>query len=362
MKWVRPIALSVLLALAACEEEQAPAQPPIRAIKTFEVSDRAGEQSRQIAGITEAAVVTDLAFESSGRMTEITVDVGDTVAKDQVIAKLDPEPFNLRITSSRGQVVEAEAKLADADAKFKQQEDLYKQGFATKTAYDTALANRDSARSSLQVARSQLKLAERDLERAELTAPFDGSITAKHVERFTEVTPGQQIVQISADGNIKVNAAVPEGLVRRLQPGQTVSVSFPTLNDAMASGQITQIGARASSTNSFPVTVVLENNELPLRSGMTTEVTFRFKTEATGKAFLLPLSAVLPTTQSGNATVFVFDREAGVVREREVQVLNIAGNDLEVTGDLKEGDLVASAGVSFLVDGMKVKLLQAAAE
>ena len=261
MKWVRPIALGVLLALAGCEEEQAPPEPPVRAIKTFVVSERAGEQSRQIAGVTEAAVVTDLAFESSGRMTEIAVDVGDTVAKDQVIAKLDPEPFNLRIASSRGQAVDAEAKLADAEAKFKQQEDLFKQGFATKTAYDTALANRDSARSNLEVARSQLKLAERDLERAELKAPFAGSITAKHVERFTEVTPGQQIVQVSGDGNIKVNAAVPEGLVRRLQPGQTVSVSFPTLNDQTATGKITQIGARASTTNSFPVTVVLDENE-----------------------------------------------------------------------------------------------------
>jgi len=40
-----------------------------------------------------------------------------------------------------------------------------------------------------------------------------------------------------------------------------------------------------------------------------------------------------------------------------VQVVNVHNNELEITGDVKKGDIVAVAGVSFLVDGMKVKLL-----
>jgi RND family efflux transporter MFP subunit len=356
------LVLAIFPLLAACGEEEAPPEVPVRAIKTFTVSERAGQQSRRIAGLTEAAVVTDLAFESAGRMTEINVDIGDRVENNQVVARLDPEPFELRISTSRGQLVDAQAKLTDAKAKFEQQKELYEQGFATKTAYDTAQANLNSAESNLQVAESQLKLAERDLERAILKAPFAGQVSEKYVERFTEVTAGQQIVQLSGDGETKVKSNVPEGLVQRLQPGQMVTVSFPTLNDALVEGRITQIGARATSTNSFPVTVVLEANELSLRSGLTVEVIFAFETEATGKAFLLPLGSLLPTTEEGKGYVFVFDAAESVVRRRTVQVLNVSGNDLEVTGDIAVGDIIAAAGVSFLVDGMKVKLLQTAAE
>ena len=255
-----------------------------------------------------------------------------------------------------------QAKLADATAKFEQQKELYEQGFATKTAFDTALANKNSAESNVQVAESQLRLAERDLERAVLTSPFAGQVSEKYVERFTEVTAGQKIVQVSASGETKVKANVPEGMVQRLQPGQVVKVSFPTLNDAVVSGRITQIGARATSTNSFPVTVVLDESDLPLRSGLTTEVVFAFETAATGKAFLIPLGALLATTENGKGFIFVFDEADSVVRRRTVQVLNVSGNDLEVTGEIAEGDILAAAGISFLVDGMKVKLLQTAAE
>lgn len=362
MHRIKSLFIAGLIALTGCEEEAVVAEAPIRAIKTHMVSERAGEQSRRISGITEASVVTDLAFESSGRMTEILVDVGDAVSKDQIVARLDPETFNLRISTSRSQLVDARAKLTDANSKFKQQEELLKQGFTTKTSYDTALANRNSAESNVQVAQSQLKLSERDLDKAILKSPFDGLVTAKYAERFSEVSPGQKIVQISANGDTKVNSNVPEGLVRRLVPGQKVSVFFPTLSDVEVHGHITQIGARATQTNSFPVTIVLERSELNLRSGLTAEVLFAFKTEATGKAFLLPLGAILPTAEEGKANVFVFDETEGVVRKRDVTVLNVSGNDLEVSGDIAEGDIVASAGVSFLIDGMKVKLLETPAK
>lgn len=362
MRWLAILGVAVLPLLAACEEEQAAPELPVRAIKTFVVSERAGEQSRRIAGLTEASVVTDLAFESSGRMIVIDFDIGDAIEKDQVIAKLDPEPFDLRISTSRGQLVDAQAKLADAEAKFAQQKELYEQGFATKTAYDTAIANKNSAESNVQIAQSQLRLAERDLERTVLTSPFTGQVSEKYVERFTEITAGQKIVQVSANGETKVKANVPEGMVQRLEPGQTVTVSFPTLNDAEVAGHITQIGARATSTNSFTVTVVLDANDLPLRSGLTAEVVFAFETAATGKAFLIPLGALLPTTEEGKGFIFVFDKAASVVHRRAVHVLNVSGNDLEVTGEIAEGDILASAGISFLVDGMNVKLLQTAAE
>ena len=357
-----PIRAAVLvcagLFLAACEEEKVVAEPPVRAIKTMVVKELAGDQIRKIAGLTESSIVTDLAFQVGGRIVTMSKDVGDRVEKGAVIATLDAEPFELRIRTAKGKVADADAKLKDSEAKFKQQSTLYDQGFATKTAYDTALSSFNSAKSALDVAKAELELAERDVRLTTLTSPINGSVTEKYVEQFAETSAGQKVVQISADGGLKVNVSVPEGLVRRLGVDDPVEVAFPTLQGRIEPGKITEIGTRAGTTNSFPVTIVLDNSATPdLQPGLTTEVTFKFKTQATGKALLLPVTAVVATEAQGGGTVFVFDKGAGVVRQKKIQVVNVRNNELEVAGDVKVGDIVATAGVSFLVDGMKVKLL-----
>lgn len=358
---VLPISLFLgfsLVGLSACEEEKKVVEKPIRSIKTMVVKNRAGDQVRRIAGLTESSIVTDLAFQVGGRITTMNSEVGERVEKGAVIAVLDAEPFQLRIRTAQGKVSDAEAKLKDTEAKFKQQSTLYKQGFATKTAYDTALSSFKSAKSSVDVAKAEIELAERDMRQTTLTSPLAGSVTEKYVERFSEISTGQKIVQISADGDLKVKASVPEGLVRRLSVGAPVKVSFPTLQGRLEPGKITEIGTRAGSTNSFPVTVVLDNPVTDLQPGLTAEIGFKYKTQASGTAFLLPVTAVLATAPKVGGTVFVFDKSASTVKQKKVQVVNVHNNELEVAGDVKEGDIVAVAGVSFLVDGMKVKLLE----
>ena len=75
---------------------------------------------------------------------------------------------------------------------------------------------------------------------------------------------------------------------------------------------------------------------------------------------MLPVTAVLATKSNGAGIVFAYNKVAGAVQPRKVQVVNVRDNELEIAGDIKVGDIVAVAGVSFLVDGMKVKLLDPA--
>lgn len=349
--------LGCALILAACEEEKPVVEAPIRAIKTIVVTERAGTQERRIAGLTESSIVTDLAFQVGGRIVTMDAEVGDRVEKGAVIAALDAEPFKLRIRTAAGRVADAEAKLKDTEAKFKQQSTLFDKGFATKTAFDSALSALNSAKSAVDVALAEQEISKRDMRQTTLTSPLSGNVTEKYVERFSEISTGQKIVQVSADGGLKVKASVPEGLVRRLSVNDAVQVSFPTLEGRLEPGKITEVGTRAGSTNSFPVTIILDNPVTDLQPGLTAEISFTYKTEATGKAFLLPVTAVLATEPTVGGTVFVYDPAAGVVRQKKVQVDNVHNNQLEITGDVKKGDIVAVAGVSFLVDGMKVKLL-----
>ncbi len=363
--WQKFLVLAFLPLLAACEEQKTVVDPPVRAIKSLVVTQRAGEQVRRIAGIVEANLVTDIAFEVSGRLLGLKAEVGDRVDAGDLIARLDPEPYLLRIQSTQAQLNEAEARLKDAAAKFAQQSTLYKKGFATQTAFDTARANLDSATSAVKLTKSSLDLSKRDFKKTDLIVPVSGQVSKKYVARFAEIAAGQKIVQISSDGQLKIKTTVPEGLVQRLKVGDAVDVSFPTIlekkgNKTVAqsgSGRISEIAGSAGSANSYAVTARLTSKHPQAKPGMTVEVSFKFTTAATGTAFMLPISAVVPTAQKHQGIIFVFDEKAKVLRKRNIQIVNVRDNELEVVGEIKAGDIVAIAGVSFLLDNMKVTLL-----
>ena len=338
---------------------------PIRAIKTVVVEQRAGQQERRIAGITEADIVTELATQVGGRLLEINVNMGDKVHTGDIIAQIDSEPYVLKVKSAEGQLAESMARYGDTRSKMEQMQSVYEKGYASKADYDTAVANFNNAKSTVEISHSQLSLAQRDLQSTTLTSPLNGQITTKYVDQFAEVAPGQQIVQISAEGQLKVKANVPEQLIDHLRIGDPVRIVFSTLSKPREGpktvpGKISEISARAGSGSAFPVTAVLDKPDPQIRPGISAEVIFAYSTAATNNAFVLPLTALLPTANDHEATIFVFDPDASVVRKRNIEVLDIHNNELEVSGDIQTGDIVAVAGVSFLNDGMEVKLLEPA--
>ncbi|MEM7253650.1 MAG: efflux RND transporter periplasmic adaptor subunit [Pseudomonadota bacterium] len=358
---MRLIALAVgsLTVLAGCTEPPPP--PPeevVRSIKSLVVSERAGAQVRRIAGVVEADLVSDLSFEAAGKLVTFAVELGDEVARGDVVGELDAEPFELSVKSAKGSLSEADARLRDARAKFNQQKELIAKGYTARSDYETSLANLNSARSAVSIARSQLEIAERDLKQARLLAPFNGRISEKYVQRYAEVSPGQAVVQLSSLGDQKVDVNLPEGLINFIAIGDAVDIRFPTLPGKPTTGRIATIGSRAGSTNSFPVSVTIDRPRADVKPGLSAEVSFQFTTASTGKAFMLPVTAVLPSDEQGRAFVYVFDAGSSTVARKAIEVVNVRDNELEVTGGITEGDIVASAGVSFLSDGMRVKLLE----
>lgn len=359
MQFPRLIVMSVLcLCLAACEEEQAAQTqaPAVRAIKHMALDQRAGLQQRRIAGIVKAAVSTNVGFEINGQIVELLRKSGDAVEAGELIARLDPEPSRLQVAQARNTLAQQQATLDDAQKKFDQQQQLRTQGYATQTALDSAEAALKTAQGAVGVAESQLDLAERDLAKTDLKAPFTGVIARRAVEVFEEVGGGQTIYAIQSDGEDKVEASLPETLINSVSLGSGVDVSFPPLGNVAVKGMIDEIAPLAGDANAYPIEIKLENAPPGLRAGMSAELIFRFETEATGKAFMVPMTAILPRLGSEDGSIFVYDADSGTLDERPVTVTNVENNSLEIVGELAAGEIVATAGVSFLHDGMAVTL------
>ncbi len=359
---MRFIPVLLVVVLTACSQQPEPVPQPVRSIKTMVIDKRAGQQVRRISGITEAEIVTELAFQVGGRIIELEVNIGDDLSQGDLIARLDPEPYRIRIQTAEGQLNESQARMQDTKTKLEQLTPVYKKGYVSKADYDTAVANYNGAKSAVDVASSQLSLAQRDFKHTTLVAPLHGRLTEKYVEKFVEVTAGERIVQVSAEGQQKVNVNVPERLIGNIAVGDLVQVTFSTLGDPRGNGKIlegrvTEVAARANAGSVFPVTVVLTQSDPDVKPGISAEVAFTFTTAATGEAFSVPLTAILPVADQDDGLAYVYDAQSSTVQQRKVTVVNIHDNELEVIGDIKVGDIVAVAGVSFLVDGMSVKLL-----
>lgn len=345
--------------LAACDEEEVePVETPIRAIKYMSIGGTAAAERRIFAGVVEAGTSSNVAFEISGRVVEMVVNIGDVVERGQFMAELDSEPYKLQLQQAEFSLKQATATADDARAKYQQQQRLWDKGFTTKTALDSAVSTLRNADGQVGIAQSQLELRQRDMGLTKLEAPFAGQVAEKTVEVFEEVTPGQAIYTLLTEGEDEVSVSVPEGLVQALSIGQEVEVLFPPLQDAEAVGSITEISPRAQDGNAFPVTVRLQDVPDGLRAGMSAQVTVSFETAATGNAFTVPIGALKGSaTGPSHAVVYVYDEAEGVVRERPVQVVGVDGNTPQIIGEVAAGDIIATAGVGQMFDGMEVRLL-----
>ena len=92
---------------------------------------------------------------------------------------------------------------------------------------------------------------------------------------------------------------------------------------------------------------------------MTAEATFELKGEDWVEGYLIPGHAIRPTTDANIGSAFVYQPDTSTVKKVPIHWLGVKDNMVIVTEGLSPGDILAVAGVSFLSDGMKVKLMEA---
>jgi multidrug efflux system membrane fusion protein len=311
------------------------------------LTQRAGLQHRRIAGVVAAVVSTNVGFELNGQVIELLRKVGDHVDSGELIALLDAEPSRLRLSQAKNSVALAQATLDDARRKFEQHRKLLRRAFVTRAEVDSAEATFKNPEGAVGVAKSKFELSSRDLAKTDLKAPFAGVIARREVDVFQEVTGGQTIYAVQSEGEDKIKASLPETLINTISLGSVVEVNFPPLGGLAVKGIVDEVAPLTGTANAYPIEVRLEQTPPGLRSGMSAELIFRFETELTKKAFVITMAALRPKVGSDESSLFVFDAKSNTLTERTVTVANIENNSLVVVGDLKAGEVIAIAGVSF---------------
>lgn len=353
------ILLSTVI-LAACSQPPTTTEPLIRPIAWTQVKTSSFEQVRRLSGIVAPVETANLSFQVGGKVQSVKVLLGEQVSAGQELARLEQRSFNLSLQSSQAQLEQSQASFTEAKNEFKRYSELVEQGVVSKSGYDNAKAANDSAASAVNVAKAQLELARKNLQDSILLAPYDGIITKRIIEPSQQISPAQTTFEIEGEHGLEVRVMVPENLIQELEKGQNLPVHFPAFPALDLDGHITEIGTRAQSANAFPVVVILNKDSQGLRAGMTAEVDFTFegtgRTGFRGNSIKIPIAAISAGSGKNNY-VYIYDEQQKIVIKRPVQTENILNNQVFISSGLKDGDIIAIAGVAFLRDGQQVSLL-----
>ncbi|MEW8541864.1 MAG: efflux RND transporter periplasmic adaptor subunit [Candidatus Thiodiazotropha endolucinida] len=347
--------------LSGCQQDETETKVEnIRPIKTITLTAKTqATEERKFSGLVSPANSSSLSFEVSGKVIEITVDVGDQVVVGQRLAVVDDEPFKLKVQSAEADFKKAKANFKHSASDYERKSELAVKGYVSASDLDSALAQRDAARNQEAMALSQLNIAKRELRKTVLKAPFGGYISKRLVEPHQEIVSGQELLQLDELEEVDVELMLPENIIGYLKQGDVGIASFPSLQDIHVEGRIDEIGTLAEAANTFPVSLRLDQRPDGLYPGITAEVQLLIDHGEQNEGFLLPASAIVAGvgTGSGRHSVFVYEPQSGAVRKQSVFVSGGQRQMARITEGLRTGDTVAVAGVSFLSDGMKVRLL-----
>jgi len=354
----------VTLSISSCAKEEAEEKQVIRPVRTFQIPSPGQFLQQTFPGRAKATQEVDLAFRVSGPLITFPVDVGDTVIADDVVARIDPRDFEVNVQTAQGKLDSARAASRRADSEYQRELNILKQdpGATSQTAVDRKREQRDKEKANIKTFAAAVESAKDQLEYTYLKAPYDGIVVGKFVENFENVQAKAPIVRILDDSSIEMVVNIPESLISLAQHVEDVKVVFDPFPDTEIPAHIKEIGTEASATTrTYPVTLVMQQPEgikiLPGMAGKASGAPPKGR-DGVKLGVEIPVSAVFTDETSEDTFVWVIDETSLTVSKKKIEVDQLGDRGIRIISGLKEGELIASAGVNYLFEGQKVKLLQ----
>ena len=339
--------------------EEPPAPEPVRPVKYAVVRPASAVLSQRFAGTARAGTEARLSFRTGGLIESIEVKAGDPVEAGQRLAALDSRDAALAYQKATAALENARVQKASAQSSLTRVRQLYQADNVSLAEYEQAKAGYAAAASSYESAGKSLDLQERQLRFNEIRAPVDGIVTAVRFEVNEVIQAGAPLVELSAGEDIEMQVGVPEGHIARIRIGEPVRVRFSALPGEEFAARVREISWALDASSTYPVRVRLDAPSPSIRPGMAGDAEFRFVSGGREDPLVVPIKAV--GEDAGGRYVFVIgeaDEGVGTVQRRPVRVGSLVADGFVVEEGLAEGELVATAGLGSLMNGMKVRLLQ----
>ena len=339
--------------------------PPPPKVEVAQPVQRAITRYLETTGNTAPIKNVDLVARVQGFLQSINYKDGTFVKAGATLFTIEPDTYKLKLEQAQSAEAGLQASMKQADADFKRQQDLVQKQAVSQATLDTSTAARENAQANLQQAQVNTKIAAVNYGYTNVTAPFDGIVSAHLVSigELVGVSSPTQLATIVALDPIYVNFNVNEQDVLRIRDearrrGMTaddlkslpVEIGLQTETGYPHKGNLDYASPTINqSTGTLPVRGVLPNPDRVLLPGYYVRVRVPFEQQA--NALLVP-DAALGSDQSGRYVLVV--NGENVVEQRKVQTGPLEGDLRVIDNGLKPDDRVITAGLLRAIPGQKV--------
>lgn len=312
-------------------------------------------------GMAQPASQIPLIAEVSGRVLGVDAQFvsGAVVSEDIVLAKVDPEPYQLSLAQRRNEVSAASLHLADTRARASVAE---RTAGKRATDYARMVPHLAEAQTRLEAAKAALRSAELELARTEIRAPFAGRLRDVQVQAGQYVTAGQLLGYLYTPDQMEVRLPVRDQWLSMIElpddgrsPAQPVRVTLRAQYAGVEREWQGEIVRREGGLDKNQMVVLVARvspgeDQVALEPGVWLEAEIE-GTEMSGVA-------VLPETVVGRDNrVWLVNREQRLER-RNIAVLYRDDKQVYVSNGLANGDQVVLAGNLRMMEGAEVKVRQ----
>ena len=308
-------------------------------------------------GTVNPVTVVQVGSQVSGQLKEVLVDFNSVVKKGQVIARIDPDTFVLKVNQAmadleaaratvltqranvsalQAEVSRAKVSMADSEREYQRNKTLFEKNFVAAAALDKAEFAYRTAQEQVKVTQAQLAVGESqvnnvvalvkqrdsalaqskvDLDRATIRAPVDGIVVKKSVEPGQTVAASLQAPELFVIAQdlrqMQVDTSIDESEVGRIREGQPATFtvdSFPGRTFRGTVGQVRKAALVVQNVVTYTAVISTSNPNLELFPGMTANV--RIVVDTRENALKLP-NAALRFRPTGAAD----SREPGAARD-----------------------------------------------
>jgi membrane fusion protein, multidrug efflux system len=317
--------------------------------------------------VTTLANVT-VRTQISGTLQKISFTEGQLVHSGDVLAQIDPRPYEAALQTAQGNLRRDQSLLANARLDLTRYEGLVKEDSIAQQQLDTQRALVDQYVGSIESDEGQVKTAQVNLAYTRIVSPVSGRVGIRQVDQGNYVTPGDTngIVVVNQVQPISVIFSIPEdnvpALLKKVRQGATMKVEAYDHPAAvkLADGKLSTLDNTIdTSTGTVKLRAQFENVDGSLFPNQFVNVSLLL--DLLQNQLIMPNSAVRRGAPNGVVSTFVYlvnaDRTVAV---RPVTLGAVDGERVAVASGVAAGDVVVTEGGDRLRDGATVQLPAAA--